>query len=87
MEIGVPYIAVAGGPKATIRKGDHLRKESNGDILVKEASGWLHREDCRRLKTLVQVDVDMLRVRMEEAKQRYENAKQQYEEMLVPEEV
>ena len=44
MEFNKPYIVTKGSNCGTFQVGDHIKLATNGDLLCKEAGGWIDKE-------------------------------------------
>lgn len=55
MKEGRQYVVTTGGPRATLRKGDRVRREH--DDCLDTGHGWLTPDHWRRLRNEVELDV------------------------------
>jgi hypothetical protein len=62
LKVGVPYIITKSSDDGTFEKGDHIKLADNGDILCREAGGWIDQEDVGQgfVGMLVEVDTEAL---------------------------
>ena len=58
MEIGKRYIVTKRSDDGTFEVGDHIWKEQNGDISVREAQGWIDSENVPDATAGMEVDID-----------------------------
>lgn len=58
IEPGIQYIVTEDTPDGTFFAGDHIQLSPNGEILCKEATGWLSAEDSAFFLPKLKVEID-----------------------------
>lgn len=66
MKVGIPYIVTKGG--STLHKGDRIRLDKSGDLMNKNAGGWLKPHEWHRLRNEVRVDEEAIIARIKKHK-------------------
>ena len=59
LEVNVNYVVTKGIKNGTIRTGDHIRLEENGDLLCRELGGWISRTKVANVMKGVNYEKDL----------------------------
>lgn len=59
METEIQYIVTKGTKYGTIRTGDHIKLEKNGDLLCHEGGGWIPKKQVKSVMKGIQYQKDL----------------------------